>query len=141
MISWEVRQLADPVTTLSSREDKKQKMLNTPVSKQNIGSYLSGYTDGEGSFCVSFSIRNKLRTHIEVRPSFSISQNRDRKEVLELFQKYFSYGTIRPDRSDKTLKFEIRSLKVLLEKIIPHFLKYPLLSSKQKDFEKFASIC
>ncbi len=28
-----------------------------------------------------------------------------------------------------------------MQKVIPHFLKYPLLSSKRKDFEKFVAIC
>jgi hypothetical protein len=92
-------------------------------------------------FCISFSPREKLITKIEVRPSFSVSQNGDRKEVLKLFKKYFKCGTIRPDRSDKTLKYEVRSLKYLISKVIPHFEKFPLLSSKQQDFEKFAWIC
>ncbi len=116
-------------------------MSNTPVLDQNIGWYLSGYADGEGSFCISFSLRSKLRAYIEVRPSFSVSQNSDRKEVLELFQTYFDCGTIRPDRSDKTVKYEVRSLRFLVERIIPHFRKYPLKSSKQRDFEKFAVVC
>ena len=30
---------------------------------------------------------------------------------------------------------------MLIEKIIPHFEQYPLLSSKRKDFEKFKLIC
>ncbi len=38
-------------------------------------------------------------------------------------------------------KYEVRSLKFLVTKIIPHFRKYPMLSSKQKEFEKFALIC
>jgi len=28
-----------------------------------------------------------------------------------------------------------------LKEVIPHFKKYPLLSSKNKDFEKFVVIC
>ncbi len=39
------------------------------------------------------------------------------------------------------MKFEIRSLKPLLEVVIPHFRRYPLLSSKSKDFERFVTIC
>lgn len=77
----------------------------------------------------------------EVRPSLSVSQNGDRSEVLLLLQEYFECGTLRPDRSDKTFKWELRSLPVLIARIIPHFKTYPLLSGKQKDFESFASIC
>ena len=76
-----------------------------------------------------------------VRPSLSVSQNGDRSEVLLHMQGYFGCGTLRPDRSDKTLKWECRSLPVLIARIIPHFEAYPLLSSKQRDFELFADIC
>ena len=77
----------------------------------------------------------------EVRPSLSVSQNSDRSEVLLLMQEYFGCGTLRPDRSDKTLKWEVRSLPVLIARIVPHFKTYPLLSGKQQDFELFASVC
>jgi hypothetical protein len=69
------------------------------------------------------------------------AKNGDRSEVLLLLQEFFCCGTLRPDRSDRTLKWEIRSLPVLLERIVPHFRAYPLLSGKQRDFESFAAIC
>ncbi len=117
-------------------------MPNTPASDTvAIGNYLSGYAYGEGSFCISFSPRPKLRTLLEVRPSFSVSQNGDRQEVLLLYQQYLGCGSIRRNPSDRTFKYEVRSIKDLISKIIPHFLKYPLLSSKKKDFERFALIC
>ena len=107
----------------------------------DISSYISGYVDGEGCFTVSFSPRRKLRTGWEVRPSFSVSQNADRNEVLSAIRTYFGCGGIRPDRSDKTLKFEVRDLASLITKVIPHFERYPLMSGKRRDFEKFAAIC
>jgi hypothetical protein len=55
-----------------------------------------------------------------VRPSFSVSQNGDRAEVLYALQSYFGCGSIRPDRSDKTLKWETRKLDDLVERVIPH---------------------
>ena len=71
----------------------------------------------------------------------SVSQNADRSEVLLEIQRYFDCGTLRPDRSDKTLKWEVRSLPLIVRRIIPHFRHYPLRSGKQQDFELFASIC
>jgi len=56
-------------------------------------------------------------------------------------QKYFGCGGIRPDRSDKTLKYEVWCLDDLVEHIIPFFEVNPLLSSKQRDFERFAEVC
>ena len=109
--------------------------------KRNINEYISGFVDGEGCFSVSFSKRNKLKVGWETKPSFSVSQNADRAEVLYLIQKTFQCGFIRRDYSDKTLKYEVRSNADLIQKVIPHFEKFSLLSSKQKDFELFAQIC
>jgi hypothetical protein len=107
----------------------------------DVPSYLSGYVDGEGCFTVSIAPRPTLRVGWEVRPSLSVSQNGDRSEVLLMMQDYFGSGTIRPDRSDRTLKWEVRSLPVIVAKVIPHFEMYPLLSGKQRDFEAFADVC
>ncbi len=97
--------------------------------------------DGEGCFTVSISPRPKLLVGWEVRPSLSVSQNGDRAEVLLLIQQHFGCGRIRPDRSDRTVKWETRSLVPIRAAVIPHFRKYPLLSGKRRDFELFADIC
>ena len=107
----------------------------------STAAYLSGFVDGEGCFCVTFNKSERHKFGWDVRPSFSASQNAERSEVLTLMRDYFGCGFIRPDRSDRTLKYEVRPIQQLTEKIIPHFEKFPLLSSKQKDFEKFAEIC
>jgi hypothetical protein len=107
----------------------------------DLPSYISGYVDGEGCFTVSISPRPALRVGWEVRPSMSVSQNGDRSEVLLAIQEYFGCGTLRPDRSDLTLKWETRRLSNLLSVVIPHFREYPLQSGKRRDFELFALIC
>lgn len=114
---------------------------NTPTLKRELANYISGYVDGEGCFCVSFSKRAKLKIGWEVKPSFAIGQNYDRREVLDLIMEYFGCGFLRRDYADKTLKYEVRSLDELLEKVIPHFKSFPLISAKQKDFRIFAEIC
>lgn len=107
----------------------------------DLPSYISGYVDGEGCFTVSISPRPTLVVGWEVRPSVSVSQNADRPEVLLMIQRYFGCGSMRPDRSDKTIKWEVRSLPLLVGRVIPHFRRYPLQSGKRADFERFASIC
>jgi len=95
----------------------------------DLPSYISGYVDGEGCFTVSMSPRPTLRVGWEVRPSLSVSQNGDRSEVLLAIQDHFGCGTLRPDRSDKTLKWEVRSLPLICGVVIPHFRAYPLQSA------------
>ena len=107
----------------------------------DLASYVSGFVDGEGCFCVSFTPSRRHRFGWEVRPSFSVSQNGDRSEILRLIQDMWGCGSVRPDRSDKTLKFEVRKIEDLIHKVLPHFKSYPLQSSKQRDVELFGQIC
>jgi len=107
----------------------------------DLASYISGFVDGEGCFCVSFQPSQRHRFGWEIRPSFSVSQNADRAELLYVIQKEWKCGFIRPDRSDKTIKFEVRNVRDLVEKVIPHFRACPLMSSEQADFERFDRIC
>lgn len=107
----------------------------------DLRSYLSGYVDGEGCFCVSINRSARHAFGWEIRPSFSVSQNSDRAEVLEMLRQYFGCGTIRPDRSDRTLKYEVRSIADLVERVVPHFEETPIFSGKRHDFELFAQIC
>ena len=111
------------------------------VLNMDIASYISGYVDGEGCFCVSFQPSKRHRFGWEVKPSFSVSQNADRAQLLYLIQRKWECGHIRPDRSDSTLKFEVRNIRELVEKVLPHFRKFPLQSSKQADVERFDAVC
>jgi hypothetical protein len=102
---------------------------------------VTGLVDGEGCFCVSFAKRQKMRMGLEVRPSFALSlTERDRLLLLDL-QTFFGCGAIRHSRSDRTFKYESRSVDELIEHVVPHFESYPLRGSKARSFEGFARVC
>ena len=90
---------------------------------------------------MSFQPSRRHRLGWEARPSFSVSQNADRAELLNEMKTRWRCGFIRRDRSDKTLKYEVRNVRDLVETVLPHFMRYPLLSAKQKDVELFDAIC
>lgn len=102
--------------------------------------YVTGLVDGEGSFLVSFSRREKISVGVEARPSFSLSQHKRNEPILETVQKFFGCGSVRFDSHDQTYKFEVRCLKDLIDKIVPHFERYPLQTSKNNDFEALKAI-
>lgn len=114
---------------------------NTPALKRNVAEYISGFVDGEGCFSVSFSKRPRFVVGWETKPSFSVSQNYDRAQPLFIMQKHFGCGFMRDGITDKTLKYEVRRLDDLLEKVLPHFEQYPLLSAKQQDVRLLKEIC
>lgn len=137
----------EPVTT--DPKGKGQSLLaNTSALATHVRSmetldsvYVTGFTDGEGSFLVSFNRREKLLIGLEVRPSFSISQHERSSEIIFRIQNFFGCGSVRYDRHDQTYKYEVRSLEDLWCRIIPHFRSFPLQTSKRKDFETFERIC
>ena len=106
--------------------------------------YISGFVDGEGCFSVTIQRSNNVRLGIQVIPEFHISQHKNRSEVLEAIKGKFGCGYIKPNDSrnsrDLTSVFVVRNLNDLRQKIVPFFLKYPLISSKQQDFLKFAEV-
>jgi hypothetical protein len=107
----------------------------------DINAYISGFVDGEGCFCVSFQPSRRHRLGWEARPSFSVSQNADRAQLLNEMKRRWRCGFIRRDRSDRTLKYEVRNVHDLVETVLPHFKRYPLISAKQRDVELFDEIC
>ena len=107
----------------------------------DIASYITGFSDGEGCFSVSFTQRRKMNFGIEVKPSFSLSQNKRNLEIIKLLESFFGCGGIRFSKRDQNYKFEVRSLSDLNRKVIPHFEGFPLQTSKIKDYKFFREIC
>ncbi len=103
--------------------------------------YVTGLADGEGCFCVSLAIRAKLRLGLEVRPSFSLSLNEKDLRLLEDLQAFFDCGWIRESKSDRTFKFEARSIGDLTSNILPHFERYPLRGDKARSCAGFSRVC
>ena len=56
--------------------DGAKSLHKTPAlnPRSDLATYISGYVDGEGCFCVSFQPSRRHRFGWEVRPSFSVSQ-------------------------------------------------------------------
>jgi hypothetical protein len=90
---------------------------------------------------VSFAVRSKLRVGLEARPSFALSLNERDRDLLEELQAYFECGWIRWSRGDQTFKYEVRSIRDLRSKVVPHFERFPLAGSKAGAFDAFARVC
>ena len=60
--------------------------------------------------------------------------------MLEKIPKFFnSVGNIQTN-ADGSITYSVTSIKDLLNIIIPHFEKFPLLTQKQLDFELFKQV-
>ena len=103
-----------------------------------IGYYLAGFTDGEGSFNISFRPRPDYVVPWKVTLSFNVSQKD--KVILALFKRYLGCGTLR-GRPDGVWYYEVTNLNAIVENVIPFFERFGFLSAKKKrDFAKFKQI-
>jgi len=106
--------------------------------------YITGFTEGEGTFHIAICRDDKMRCNLKFIPEFHINQSFLRHETLEQIKSYFGCGYIkhnhRQNIQDDTLVFVVRNRLDLENKIIPFFDQYPLLSNKQKTFLTFKKI-
>ena len=113
-------------------------MLNVKNIPPNIGYYFAGFTDGEGSFNVSFRPRKDYKIPWKVSLCFNVSQ-RDRV-ILSLFKRHLGCGTMR-QREDGVWYYEVNNFQSILDNVIPFFKHFSFLSAKKKrDFSKFQQI-
>ena len=116
-------------------------MTGADNQQERLDGYIAGYVDGEGSFSVSVQRNQSCRVGFQLVPEFHVSQNGDRAQVLEMIRDRLGCGYIKPNsRKDRALVVVVRDRDELMERVIPFFEHYPMLSSKQVDFEKFACI-
>ncbi len=111
--------------------------------QERLDAYIAGFVDGEGSFHVAVQRNPSTRMRMQLVPEFHVSQNRERRQVLDLLAERFDCGRIVENHRgsrDTSLVFVVRKRADLLFKILPFFEAQPLLSSKQYDFLRFAQI-
>ena len=113
-------------------------MLDVSQIPQRIGHYLAGFTDGEGSFNVSFRRRGDYAMPWKVSLCFNVSQ-RD-QVILSVFKEQLQCGTMR-SRADGVWYYEVNTFTAIVENVIPFFDRFGFLSvKKRRDFAKFKQI-
>lgn len=99
--------------------------------------WVSGFVDGEGCFTVSISEDKRCKSGWQIRPRFKIHLHIRDKDLLERILLFFQVGTIWTDEKNKSAEYSVGGIDDLVNKIIPHFYKYPLITNKHSDFLLF----
>jgi hypothetical protein len=102
--------------------------------------YVTGITDGEGSFGIS-AIATKGLLGYRFSLQYKVTQKAESAGILWDLQRYFQCGSVVIDnREDNTLKFQVQSLSDIVNKVIPHFNAHPLVTSKALNYMDFRSV-
>ena len=126
---------------------KKAPRADNQQERLRLEGWINGFVDGEGCFTISI-IRNRSitkRQGWQVFPEFVLSQGERSEAALKRIEKFFKCGYInlntrRDNHHEQMLKYCVRSIHDLNEKIIPFFERNKLKTYKQKDFQVFRRI-
>jgi len=97
--------------------------------------WITGITDAEGNFSISLQEPRKCSC------AFKITQKDHSMGILYDLQKYFKCGIIVLDNKKyNAYKFIVTKNEDLFNIILPHFDKYPLITSKNLDYLDFKKV-
>jgi hypothetical protein len=102
--------------------------------------WLTGFSDAESSFIVSIYKDKEYACGWQVQASYKIQLHIKDLPILQNIQKYFGVGTICIKEDRNSAVYTVKSLYDLKNVIIPHFIKYPLLTQKLADFLLFQMV-
>jgi len=110
-----------------------------------MASWISGFTDGEGSFVISVIKNSTTRFGKQIFPEFVITQGAKSLSALEAIKEFFGCGSIvlnkRYDNHNEDMyRYCVRSILELNSIIIPFFDEFPLKTFKQNDFILFKRV-
>jgi LAGLIDADG DNA endonuclease family protein len=103
----------------------------------DLGHYIAGFVDGEGSFNVPIRRGQGRRLPWRVSLSFNVSQVGP--EAPMLLRQVFGVGTVR-GRRDGVYYFEVTRPDELDGRVFPFFERFPLRGTKKRDLEIFIEI-
>jgi hypothetical protein len=112
----------------------QQERLSIEEIPSELGSFLSGFALGEGSFMLVCRRRGDYGRRWKLSAAFNVSQ-RDRAP-LELFRATLGCGTMRK-AGNGGWYWEVNDLRDISERVIPFFDRFQLVGVKAQDFQRF----
>ena len=101
--------------------------------KEKFKLWLVGFTDGDGSFVI-------YKTKNTYGLAFKLSQHKYNIRLLYYIKKNMGVGNVSEEKNTNMAQYCIYSREKLKKHIIPIFDKYPLLTTKQYNYEKFKKV-
>ena len=110
------------------RDDNNHYLIINP-------NFLTGFADAEGSFVLSITKSNNVKSGWVIKPRFQIHLHKKDLFILEAIKNFLGVGKIyvQGEVSVEYRVFSIKDLKIVLD----HFDKFPLISQKYVDYLLF----
>lgn len=126
--------------------DKKIDILVRPLFVVNSEDFnriaphwISGFTDGDGSFSIRISQKVNSKT-FNVAVRFRLTQHIRDVHLLGVIVEYFGCGQVYTRATKLACDLQISGISDINMKVIPLFKKCPLRTVKEKDFKDFSLV-
>lgn len=134
---------SDLVSTLSKSVSTGSERVNLKTSTVPLDPwYVTGFSDAEASFHIQMIERTSFSSGWKVSPHFSLHLHKNDLALIYKIQSFFGNGAAIGSIYQGTdhVTFKVISISQLIENIIPHFDKYPLITQKRLDYELFKKV-
>jgi hypothetical protein len=116
-----------------------QQISRKDLKREELGYFLAGFVEGEGSFNVSLRRKADYKVNWQVVMSFNVSQKDP--TILYILKDQLKCGIIKTRKRDGLYSFDATNPDDLIKRVIPYFRRYPVLSeSKKRNFAIFCKI-
>lgn len=96
--------------------------------------WVAGFSNGEGCFFIS-TFKSKTKTGVAVKLIFILAQHVRDERLMRSLIEFLDCGNVH--FSKEAVNFLVEKFSDLETKIIPFFVKYPILGVKAQDFKYF----
>lgn len=108
-------------------------MRHYSTSKKLNPFFVTGFVDAEGSFMISVIRYSTYKGGWAVKPEFVVGLHKKDLALLEYLKFYFG-GVGKVSVFKDSARYRVTTIQDLIQVIIPHFDKYPLITEKRADF-------
>jgi LAGLIDADG endonuclease len=116
--------------------DNQQERPSIEAIPVSLGSFLSGFALGEGSFMIVCRKRGDYQRSFKLSAAFNVSQH-DRVP-LDLFRETLGCGTLRR-AGNGGWYWEVNGLSELVARVVPFFDRFPIVGQKADDYRLWRS--
>ena len=102
--------------------------------------WIAGFVEGEGCFYIKTSKSKTHKLGLSVTLNFIVVQGLRDMQLMEEIKLALGCGSITISESSSVIRFAVKKLSDIQNKIIPFFDKYSLVGDKLRNYEDFKKV-
>ena len=120
-------------------DDQQERLVRSIFNpSEDLCWFLSGFVDGEGSFCLNVKSTSKSKFKFRIDPAFYLYQHERNKWILYVMKDVLGEGSIHRKTSPYSVfTYQLAGISPCYKRVLPFVEKYQL-ATKKKAFDLFS---